>query len=192
MVVYSVIFSRWRDDFSLYLEHFSKTQEDWAIVFSIKPESFLEIKLFIEASKEFNGKVFFNMDEKSLILERHLSNYRYIRNHDIKPKYWVHLRSDFVVGEGFPYWCQNYSTGLIYSRKKPMMFNEDIIVQFFTEKIAFLMFREYNMMGQDIPFNIDIQNDILKRKLDIKSSFEAYCQSLDCFTSHHLYPIELL
>lgn len=193
MVCYSIIFTRWNDKFPLLLEHFSKTQEDYALVFSIEPESFLEIKLFVEASKELgNGKVFFNITEGGLILQKHLSNYRYIRSLDIKPTIWVHLRDDYVVGEGFSYWCNKYSTGLIYSGKKPIMFNEDIVVQFFTEKIAYLMFREYNIMGQDVPFNIDIQNDIIKKKLKTISSFEAYCQSLDCLTLHHIYPLELL
>lgn len=193
MICYSIIFTRWNEKFPILLEHFSKTQEDYALVFSIEPESFLEIKLFVETSKKLaRGKVFFNISEGGLILQKHLSNYRYIKSLHIEPTIWVHLRSDYVVGEGFPYWCNNYSTGLIYSGKKPILFNDDIVVQFFNSKIAYLMFREYNMMGQDVPFNIDLQNDIIKNKLKTKSLFEADCQSLDCLTFHHIYPVELL
>lgn len=195
MICYSIIYTRWDKKFKLYLEHFQKIHEneDYSLVFAIEPESFLEIKHFLEASKEYGmGKVFFNITEGGFIIQKHLENYKYIRSLDIKPTIWVHLRQDHVVGEGFPYWCKNYQTGVMWARKNGISFNEDIVVQFFTERLAYKMFSEYKMKGQDIPYNIDIQNTIIEKYLKPQSSFEAVCPTSDCLSLHHVFPIELL
>lgn len=193
MICYSILWGRWNDKFPLFVEHFTKTQEDFVLVFGIEPESFLEIKLFIEASKKFSERgCFFNIVENDFILEKHLQNYKYLKSCHIDITKWVHLRRDFVVGEGFPFWIKNYQTGIVWHMKKEMSFNEDISVQWFNNDIAYKMFREYNVMKQDLPYNLDIQNDIIQKRLQVKSSFDASCYSLDCLTSHHLYPIELL
>jgi len=193
VIGYSVLWGRWNDKFGDFVEHFTKTQDDFVLVFGIEPQSFLEIKLFLEKNKQLGqGKCFFNIVENDFILEKHLQNYKYLKSCDVNITKWVHLRKDFVVGEGFPYWIQNYQTGIVWDRKKGISFNEDISVQWFNNDIAYKMFREYNVMKQDLPYNLDIQNDIIEKRLKIKSSFEADCASLDCLTLHHIYPVELL
>ena len=193
MIIYSVIYNRF--DGKIYdlvdgLDKAHQIGQDWKVVFSIDPADFQEIKLFLNLSSKYPERIHYNIEDETYILERHLSNYKYMRSLKVEPSIWVHLRKDFVVGEGLIRQMKNLSTGVIFYRKNEgIVFNQSVAVEWFNKKIAYQMFLSYNMNGPLVACDLYIQGDILKNHTDKSSFLQVDCSTPDCLMKHHLYDL---